>query len=182
MKSSSSRFFLISLPPSIIIPRSKGCVPYDSERDFERNTAGTTTTTSRVFFPKSAGIKFRGINACTKRGRDDRFKRALRERIKPVVHGHRLARPTCEVCGVAPSEDTHHADPEFNVIQVTAMAMLSENDKDKLIKAYDWTIDDEFQLPDFCPAVQCILKEHETAKLLAVCKACHARLSCEYPY
>ena len=34
------------------------------------------------------------------------------------------------------------------------MSMLSESDKDDLIKTYDWTIDEEFRLPESCPAIR----------------------------
>jgi hypothetical protein len=99
------------------------------------------------FFPGIGWHKVSWNQCLHRRGRDERFKRALRERIKPIIHRYRLAHPVCEVCGDAPSE----------------MSMLSESDKDDLIKAYDWTIDEEFQLPESCPAIQYILKEHETA-------------------
>ena len=160
----------------------KGLRPTRFRKGYRAKYGGDNYYDFEGFFPEIGWHKVSWNQCLVTRGRDERFKRALGERIKPIVHGYRLAHPTCEVCGVEPSEDTHHADPEFSVIRAAAMAMLSESDKDDLIKAYDWMIDEEFQLPDSCPAVQYILKEHETAKLLAVCKACHARLSCEYPY
>jgi hypothetical protein len=99
--------------------------------------------------------------------------RALRDAIQPLCFERKRQYPICEQCKEAPSEETDHVEPEFDVIAKQAMETLSEKDWESIINTFDFLEKEPFRLPDTNPARIYTLEAHKTAKLQAVCKECH---------
>jgi hypothetical protein len=79
----------------------------------------------------------------------------------------------CERCGLRPTEDVDHVEPTFETIVHSALTLMSQEQKDEVMKSLNWDEESEFLLPDNHVVVRRVLKAHETAKLQAVCKVCH---------
>ena len=99
--------------------------------------------------------------------------RALRDAIQDFCSERKRQYPICEQCKKAPSEETDHVDPEFDVIAKQAMETLSEKDWESIINTFDFLEKKPFELPDTNPARIYTLEAHKTAKVQAVCKECH---------
>jgi hypothetical protein len=104
---------------------------------------------------------------------DDVLKRALRTAVRPFIAAYKITKPVCERCRLRPSEDVDHVEPSFDSIVRSALALMSEEQNDEVMKSLDWDEESEFLLPDDHPVARNVLKAHETVRLQAVCKTCH---------
>lgn len=97
----------------------------------------------------------------------------LRDSVNDEVAFYKDFNPVCERCGVSRSEEVDHVDPEFIVIQNEARKLITESDinewEEHLMNEERW----DFAIPKNHPAIQYVIKAHETAVLQAVCKPCH---------
>ncbi len=104
---------------------------------------------------------------------DHEIKAALRIAVRPLMDRHRQEHPVCERCGNNPSFEVDHVAPEFQVIAEAAMATLTSVDRDRLLRTFSWIDEETFTLPEDMACVQSVLDAHRTAKLMALCHACH---------
>lgn len=125
------------------------------------------------FFPEHGWHQVSWRQCINPRDENDWLKRALRDAIEHIVSSHKAAHPTCEKCGLVPSEHVDHVAPEFDVIASKAIRLLTACEINEAFSNFDWWSKEPFMLPNTHRAVQSVLEDHKTAKLQAVCKPCH---------
>ena len=101
------------------------------------------------------------------------LKDSLRDLIQPTMFAYKKSNSICESCGLRPSEEVDHVEPEFDVIADEAILALSENDLKEAFSYFDFWETGKFKLRIKSPAVAKFLSRHEAARLMAVCKECH---------
>lgn len=104
---------------------------------------------------------------------DDVLKRALRSAVRPIIAAYKDKHPVCERCGLRASEEVDHVEPSFDTIVDGALALLTQEQKNEVMRSLDWHEESEFLLPNDHPVVSRVLNAHETVKLQAVCRPCH---------
>jgi len=110
------------------------------------------------------------------RRNQDWIARALRDAIAPESAARKRMNPTCERCGNASSDETHHVEPTFQQIVTDALSNLSDQDWEAILDRFDWWSDEPFSLPPNSPALIALREIHSGAKLIAVCTPCHRTL------
>lgn len=97
----------------------------------------------------------------------------LRDSVNDHVALYKDFHQVCERCGISRSEEVDHVNPEFIVIQNAAWGFITEQDvqgwEEHVMNEERW----DFTIPKDHPAIQYVIKAHETAILQAVCKPCH---------
>lgn len=107
--------------------------------------------------------------------KDDRdlLKDALRDAIRPLASTYRATHPQCERCNAAASQEVDHVEPEFDVIARIAIESLTQEEKRQALAGFEFWLKEPFTLPPDHKAVRMVVDAHKTAKLQAVCRACH---------
>ncbi|HEY9228774.1 MAG TPA: hypothetical protein VIP11_19130, partial [Gemmatimonadaceae bacterium] len=126
--------------------------PYDLQGWFAERQKWHSVTWLRCVYPR----------------RDqDWIARALRDAIAPELAAYKKARPICERCHAAASEEMHHVDPTFKKIVATALKRLDEHAWQAIVDHFDWWSDKPFTLPSNSPALAALQEVHAHAQLLA---------------
>ncbi|TDV37518.1 hypothetical protein EDF87_12554 [Pseudomonas helmanticensis] len=107
------------------------------------------------------------------RDQNDWIQSALRLATAPFLTARRRAFPICERCGISPSTEVDHVNPEFRAIVHQAMQLMTTSEFHKAFRGFDWWSENPFILPADNPALAFTLKAHQSATLQAVCKDCH---------
>ncbi|WP_223446345.1 hypothetical protein [Pseudomonas sp. BF-R-19] len=107
------------------------------------------------------------------RDQNEWIQSALRLASAPFLSARRLAFPICERCGVLPSTEVDHVNPEFQSIARQAMQLMTTSEFRNAFRGFDWWSDQPFTLPVDNSALAYTLQAHQRATLQAVCKDCH---------
>jgi hypothetical protein len=156
-----------------------------AEKHYHCSLHGLRPTKFRKLFRPGGAYDFAGYfpghgwhlvswTKCIDAGADEWFiVRALRDAVQPFLSDYKAAHPVCERCKQRAAEECDHVHPEFEEIAKQAIAAMSKDDRRAAELAFDWWNEDAYRLPENSSALKYVLRAHETAKLMAVCHACH---------
>ncbi|MCL4181710.1 MAG: hypothetical protein KJ072_28735 [Verrucomicrobia bacterium] len=99
--------------------------------------------------------------------------RALRDRTLVSKSNYRRRHPICEACGQSPAVEVHHAEPTFNALVESVLAVTTLAEQESALATWDWFRTEAFSIPDTHVLAVRFDQLHARARLQALCRCCH---------